>query len=200
MKYAIEVKCPVKRSKQVKKSLKRYGLKWLGGENYAGMLTRKTYESLAVFCQHSKLKYRINNAYGSRSADYRRRFFRANPPPIGKMYFCAYCGRLRNRRHITVDHLYPVSRASKSIPLQKKLRRMGIRNINSPQNLVAACKRCNNRKGGKMGLWILRGKIGRYPELWIFRHTIRIIILSILLYWVLREHPEIVTMIMDILF
>ena len=190
MKYLVIVDCPRQRRGAVKRPLRKYGLKWAGNGKFKGSVNRKNFEGIATFCQKRHLKYRINNAYGARSADYRRRFFRANPPHIMDMYFCAYCGRLKRRRYITVDHLYPVGRASRSIQLQRKLRKMGIRNINSVRNLVPACKRCNSRKGKKMGLWIIRGRIGRHPGIWVMRHTMRLITVSILLYWFLSSHEQ----------
>ena len=188
MGYSVIVNCPRQRKRAVKKVLRRYGLKWSDNGRFIGSVGRKDFELIAEYCQKKHLKYKINNAYGSRSADYRRQFFMANPPHIGKRYFCAYCGRLISRRRVTVDHLYPVNKASRSIRLQTKLRRMGIKNINSVRNLVPACKKCNGHKGTKMGLWILRGRIGKSPEIWVFRHTLRLLTLSIVLYIVLTQY------------
>lgn len=102
---------------------------------------------------------------------------------IGNKYFCAYCGKLVSENRLSVDHLYPIGRAKKDLKLQRKLQRMGIEDINDVRNLVAACKRCNLRKGKKMGLWIFAGKIGRYNRLWVIRHIIRCIILgNVILY------------------
>jgi hypothetical protein len=78
-----------------------------------------------------------------------------------------------SRENTTVDHLYPVGRVARDLTLQKKLARKGIQNINDTKNLVAACKRCNDRKKDAMGVWILKGKIGRYKWLWWVRYLVR---------------------------
>lgn len=44
---------------------------------------------------------------------------------------CQYCCRLIERERITVDHVIPFSRGGKTVL----------------ENLVVACKRCNQRKG-----------------------------------------------------
>lgn len=55
--------------------------------------------------------------------------------------------------------------------------------INDLRNLVAACSRCNSKKSAKMGIWIIRGKIGRHQHLWIFRHIVRIAVISFLIWY-----------------
>jgi 5-methylcytosine-specific restriction endonuclease McrA len=46
-------------------------------------------------------------------------------------YICQYCGDAPGRAHLTVDHVVPRSRGG----------------IHDWQNLVTACKRCNQKKG-----------------------------------------------------
>lgn len=179
--YPIVVECPSYRWKNHKRKMASYGLRWDGNDSFIGQIKKRKYSSLSYYCEIHHLKMYINNSYGIRSTDYRRKFFDANPPVFWNMYFCAYCGRIRSRRYITVDHLYPIGNARKSPKLQKKLARMGIQNINDAANLVPACARCNKQKGTKMGLWILRGRIGKHPKVWIFRHMIRILICLIII-------------------
>lgn len=48
-------------------------------------------------------------------------------------HLCLYCGYQYSKRELTRDHVTPISRGGKDIW----------------QNVVSACKRCNNLKGGK---------------------------------------------------
>ena len=109
--------------------------------------------------------------------DYRKTFFSNNPPVIHNNYFCAYCGKLVNKENITVDHLYPIGAVKKDPKLQKKLKRKGIKDINDKKNLVPACRTCNKKKSANLGIWIIKGKIGKHQFLWIIRHLIRLIII-----------------------
>ena len=49
-------------------------------------------------------------------------------------YTCQYCGKVFNPADLTLDHVMPRSRGGSS----------------NWDNLVACCKRCNNRKGNKL--------------------------------------------------
>ena len=48
-------------------------------------------------------------------------------------YTCQYCGDQPGRLHLTIDHVFPKSRGGAT----------------SWENVVAACKRCNGKKGNK---------------------------------------------------
>ena len=172
-------------TKLQKKHLKKNGLEW-DGLNYVGYINSdRAVNKLRNYCDRHKLRLKINNSLGTRSSDYRRIFFIYNKPMIGEKYICAYCGRLLKKDKVTVDHLYPVGRASKNLKYQKKLERNGIKNINQPSNLVPACSKCNRMKSSKTGLWIIRGKIGRYKYLWYLRWGMRVtvVITVIFLLW-----------------
>ncbi len=177
--YPVTVECPPGRGKAAR-ILSRKGLMASGFGLMSGLVDEKCFGKIRDYCEKQHLKYHIDNGFGVRSQDYRRKFFRANKPHIAGMYFCAYCGRLRTKRYITVDHLYPVSMADRSIALQKKLKKHGIRNVNDVDNLVPACARCNKLKSNKMGVWITKGLIGRFPEVWIVRHVLRITAIAII--------------------
>ncbi len=182
MRIPVFVECdrydyPIHRGK-----LSANGLKWNGENGFSGNISRWSYENtIRSYCRQEHLKCRIDNEYGSRSSDYRKTFFRNNRPAFAGFYFCAYCGKPLTYRTLTVDHLYPVGCAKDSVALQKKLSRMGIKSINDPKNLVAACFRCNREKSKRMGRWITRGKIGRSGSVWMLRHTIRILVLAALI-------------------
>lgn len=175
--------------------LKSQGFEW-DGLNFVGYIqSERAVKKIKYYCQNHKLKFKINNSLGTRSSDYRRIFFIYNKPAIRNKYICAYCGRLLSKDKVTVDHLYPIGKAAKSVKYQKKLNRRGVKNINEPKNLVPACKRCNMHKSAKTGLWIIRGKIGRYKYIWYIRWVLRLVLFIFIIYWaykqpVVREYVE----------
>lgn len=65
-----------------------------------------------------------------------------------------------------VDHVISIDLARKNIFYRWLL--LG-KDVNSLNNLVASCHKCNKRKSNNGGLWVIRGKIGPYlqPALWI---------------------------------
>lgn len=191
MKYEIIISAKYKKKKRpLKRIAKKYGLTYNGwnraGSAYAftcsGMVTEKEYRKLIIVCAQKKLKLKLQNKFATRSTNYRQAFFDKHTPFIGPYYFCAYCGKLISRKKTTVDHLYPVNSAQKSINIQKRLKRKGWDSINDERNLVAACETCNKRKAAKTGIWILKGQIGRYNWLWVFRHIIRTCIALVCIY------------------
>lgn len=185
-KYPVLIECTRKQKRENRRAFRRLGLRKAGKEEdiyyFSGRVNKRKYEKLQEHCRKYHISYKINNSYGSRSSNYRSVFFKEHPPYFGDYYFCTYCGRLIHKDKITVDHLYPVGIARKSITLQKKLQHKGISDINSPENLVPSCRKCNQKKSSKMGKWIIRGKIGKYPSLWIVRHTIRIVLFAVICY------------------
>jgi hypothetical protein len=160
----------------------RWDIHW-AGEEYYGSVSHRKLKIITAYCDRERLKYVINGNFSERSSDYRATFFKNNPPFISDKYFCTYCGRLIRKDKVTVDHLYPVGAAKRSVSLQRKLKRRGINNINDVKNLVPACKRCNSNKGKKMGVWIIRGRLGRHPWLWVIRHILRAVIIATVMYW-----------------
>lgn len=164
--------------------LKTYGLQMNENGVYEGCLNKRDYKKLNAICLRKKLKLRLNNNFTIRSTDYRKKFFLENPPIFFNHYFCAYCGRIVGTKKITVDHLYPVNSTKKSLALQEKLKNKGYSNINDIKNLVPACKTCNSLKSDKLGIWIIRGKIGRIQSLWVPRHLIRITCLIIFISYI----------------
>lgn len=154
--------------------LRRFGLDRDEGKKYRGTIPERKLERLKEYCWQKHLKFYIDNEYGTRSSNYRARFFDGHKPFLGRIYFCAYCGKPLSKKRVTVDHLYPVAKVSKDPELQKKLKRQGIGDLNSEKNLVAACYRCNQAKAAQMGPWIRKGKIGRHAWVWVLRWMFRI--------------------------
>lgn len=174
-----------------RKKFERFGLRYSREDQvYSGKIDDdRIVNKLVRYCIWHNLKFEVNDMYGRRSTDYRRKFFEANRPAIGNMYFCAYCGRLVSRKKITVDHLYPVAKVSSSPSLQRKMKAAGISSVNDVKNLVPACRKCNSKKSAKMGFWIIRGRIGKHKKVWIFRWSIRFGLLAVLI-WFLLKMPD----------
>ena len=108
----------------------------------------------------------------TRSDDYRRDYFAHNKPSTPAKYRCVYCGRKLQYKDITVDHLYPVNGLMYRQSTRDAAKMFGIDGANDTKNLVAACRRCNSKKGTKTGIWVLRGVIGKHEGFWKVRNAI----------------------------
>lgn len=127
------------------------------------------------------MNFRLNKY--QRSTDYRRRFLKYNKGVFGGgNFFCSYCGRLLTPRRMTVDHLIPVNKVKKRGLARTIMKIKGIDNINDVENLVPSCSACNGHKSDKMGVWILRGNIGRHPWFWILKKSLVLAASIILIY------------------
>ncbi len=182
--YPITISSRKEFTKRQQKKLKKMGLEW-DGLHFCGYIpAQRQVNKIKYYCQQHHLNFKITNSLGNRSSDYRRIFFIYHKPQVmDKYYICAYCGKLMIKDKLTVDHLYPIGKSSKSVKYQAKLERRGIKNINDPKNLVAACKRCNSAKSAKTGMWILRGRLGRYKAYWILRRTVEMILVAVIVYY-----------------
>ena len=58
----------------------------------------------------------------------------------------------------------------------------GIHGSNDMKNLCTACMRCNQKKEAKMGIWILKGFIGKQPWYWPLRRILTVILVFFVLY------------------
>ena len=94
-----------------------------------------------------------SNKY-QRTGSYRASFMRQWPPKHG-YYRCVYCGKRLRPEQMEVDHIVPVGAVRHNILYRPLVSAEG---VNSFRNLVPSCRKCNNRKGGKCGLWLIRGK------------------------------------------
>lgn len=120
-------------------------------------------------CKRRRITYFYYDKQFARAANYRKRFFDTHEPP----YRCQYCHKRLNDSTVTVDHLIPVDAAKKSSKVQKLIINSGLGGVNDIENLVPSCPRCNRRKGNKMGLWYIRGKLGYYKTYWFIRRFIK---------------------------
>ena len=118
------------------------------------------------------IKYKKYKPEWSRSSDYRKQFLKKNKPP----YRCRYCNRRLKKDYMQVDHLISINQVKTSKRARRLLEGDGCSNVNDVKNLVPSCYRCNARKGDKLGVWYLKGKLGRYQWYWILRRITIIII------------------------
>lgn len=180
MRIPVVVDCRSKGILRYHFRLRHFGLDRGEEKKYRGLVAERRLERIEEYCRQKHLKFYIDNRYGTRGSSYRARFLRHHDPVLGLFYFCAYCGRPVSKKHVTVDHLYPVAKVSRDLALQRKLKRQGIDDLNSEKNLVPACYRCNQKKAAQMGAWIRRGKIGRHAWVWMLRWMMRLVILVVI--------------------
>lgn len=127
--------------------------------------------------------YKILHIYPnemSRSSNYRNLFFKTHKRPI-EGYRCLYCNKLLKDYELQVDHIFPVHKA-KTKAGQQYLRKHGMSGVNDPKNLAPACKRCNQNKGAKSGIWLIRAKLGNYKWYWVAQKIV-IGILCVVALW-----------------
>ena len=82
------------------------------------------------FCIRNKFEYSLGNNPATGRYSYRTEFFKHNPPNARGKYRCVYCGKWFDEDRIVVDHIYPASRVASNPSLQKKMKKMGINNVN----------------------------------------------------------------------
>lgn len=126
------------------------------------------------FCRRHGLKCQIYEKEYMRSSDYRKVFFE-NQNYARKYTLCAYCGFPVKVEKLTVDHIIPVIKAKKTKSCRAAMKLWKITDINEFRNLCGACKSCNSKKGSKMGIWIIRGFIGKNQVFWFIRWGFRIL-------------------------
>ena len=53
--------------------------------------------------------------------------------------------------------------------------------VNDIRNLAPACRDCNSKKSDKMGLWVVRGWLGKYKLYWIILRIIQIVCILLMI-------------------
>ena len=144
--------CPVERTKKVRK-LKRY-------------------------CERNGMTCTVKNTKYRRSSTYRKEYLRVHKPDLCGRYFCIYCGKLLKEKSLEVDHILPVYAAETNPKIQKKLKRYGWETPNDIRNLGASCSRCNRIKSSKLGIWVVRGRIGQKLAFQYFRLVVLLLCLT----------------------
>ena len=112
--------------------------------------------------------YRWYRSEYERAGNYRQVFFERTKGP----YRCRYCHRRLKKTYMQIDHIVPVAAVQRSAYARFLLHLEGAENVNSIRNLAPACKKCNKKKLDKMGLWVIRGWLGKYEAYWVVKHII----------------------------
>lgn len=133
------------------------------------------------YCRRRNLTFEAVPTQYTRSSNYRSRFFAKHPSSTGK-YRCAYCGKKKPKDKITIDHIFPVHCMEKYPAVRKRAALLGIHGSNDMKNLCTACMRCNQKKEAKMGIWILKGFLGKQPWYWQLRRILTVILVFFVLY------------------
>lgn len=146
------------------------------------------------FCERKGFRLQAVPSQYTRSSDYRRQFFANQPPLRGMRYRCAYCGRKKKKEDITIDHIFPVHGLELSERVRRRAALHGIHGANDLRNLCTACRRCNQRKGAKMGGWITKGFLGRHEWYWRLRHFLFFVIVCIIIWFVLNSGLDVLAL------
>ena len=134
----------------------------------------------ATFRHINVTMYKQNYA---RSSDYRKVFLQNTTPP----YRCRYCNRKLKTEYLEVDHLIPVGKVKSNPTARRRLRRLGADNVNDIKNLVPSCHRCNKRKGSDMGIWYIKGLLGKYEWYWKIRPVLWLAIIGLVAFALYRS-------------
>lgn len=118
----------------------------------------------------------------ARNSSYRQFYFKNEVPYWGNRYRCIYCGRFLKKEDVTIDHIIPIYKAEHCISARMLMKILGLKTVNDYGNLGAACEKCNKKKGSKMGLWAIRGMLGKNKWFWRVRFTTYVIIVAAGLY------------------
>lgn len=132
--------------------------------------------AIEKFAELNGLKCILIQEQYTRSDNYRKEFFKAQKPVNNALYRCAYCGKKFTFQQIQVDHIFPVNELSYSGIVRKRAASYGIANANDVKNLCCACKKCNLKKGTKLGMWVIRGFLGKHEAYWKVRHIAKAIV------------------------
>lgn len=132
------------------------------GEYYVLTIKPEEKKDLLLKIHKNQLKYKIYEKKWTRSSDYRQKFINSTKEP----YKCRYCNKPLKKEYMTIDHIYPVSKGQNNIDSRMLLYIRNISDINDLRNLAPACYKCNKKKGNKLGLWYIRGILGKYTLYW----------------------------------
>lgn len=157
----------------------------LNGQYLSMVVTNNEKKKVIKKISKSKIKYRCYEKRWERSSDYRKEFFEYYQPP----YKCRYCNKLLNKNYMVIDHIVPIAQVKKSTNARMKLYMRGISEVNDVRNLAPSCKKCNDRKGMKLGVWYWKGILGQYKWYWITRKIIFNLMILLIICFVLKYLP-----------
>ena len=137
-------------------------------------------------CKFYNFRFKVIDPNFKRSGSYIDIYFQNKKALLGKYYLCAYCQKVLRKEEVTIDHIFPVSRTSRSKFLIYICHCLKINNINDYRNLVCCCKSCNSRKQSKVGKWTILGFLGKTNIGCIILKTIKIILVLLILKYLYR--------------
>ena len=73
---------------------------------------------IKAFCKKHKLAFDQVSSDYIRSDDYRKSFFHHNKGIGHGKYLCAYCGKIKKKDVITVDHIFPLKKTESNKKIQ----------------------------------------------------------------------------------
>lgn len=138
---------------------------------------------------NTKPKYEENNKLLTRSHNYREKYFKENKGHLRRifksgLFVCPYCGKFMiNRSKIAIDHIYPIRCVQYTKRLRERFKALPD-GVNDISNLVACCKRCNLRKGKKLGIYPSLARFGIYfmPVIRMIRWACLLLIIGFTLF------------------
>lgn len=128
--------------------------------------------------QKENIRYSCYRVEYERASNYRQTFFQRTEGP----YRCRYCNKKLPKDKVFVDHIIPVAKTqkSKTARLMLTVRRCG--SVNDIRNLAPACRSCNSKKSDKMGIWIIRGWLGKYKIYWVLLRILQVLCICLILF------------------
>ena len=127
--------------------------------------------------QKAGIKYECYRVEYERANNYRQTFFARTQAP----YRCRYCNKKLQKNKVVVDHIVPVAKAQKKTSARMMLAVKRCGSVNDIRNLAPACRDCNSKKSDKMGLWVVRGWLGKYKLYWIILRIIHIVCILLMI-------------------
>lgn len=146
------------------------------GNHYVGNYIKKPKKEIAKL-RRLGIKYDCYRVEYERANNYRQTFFSRTSGP----YTCRYCNKKLSKTQVYVDHIVPVSKVQKTNYAKMMLNLSRYSNVNDIKNLAPACRTCNLKKSDKMGVWIIRGWLGKYKAYWIILAILKFLGLALML-------------------
>lgn len=147
------------------------------GDYYTIKVNSTDKNKIIKYARRNNIKYRTYEEKWERSSDYRKEFFKNNMGP----YKCRYCNKRLKAEYMVVDHLIPIAKLKTSMHARNLLYIQGISSVNDIRNLAPSCNKCNQKKGDKIGLWFVKGMLGKYEWYWKVRKVLFFIMSLVLL-------------------
>ena len=161
--------------------MRKYDCKEVNGKfgtYYRVVTDHKTAKKICRKAAFRKIKSRCYSKQWERSNTYRKKFFDNYEAP----YRCRYCNKRLNKDKTTVDHIIPVHQSKTNNFARNILAVQGITDVNDIRNLAPSCFKCNKRKDDHMGIWVIKGYLGKYKWFWFVRRIIQIIMALLIIY------------------